>query len=164
MNSKQKTLSASVAAIAVVAVVAVAVFAPFGGEEPEEVPATPSVYFNYELSTMGPFVTFVGQTVFPGTGNVFVLAKIAVKNVDYEGGINGDSWDYKLNVDGVSYNGVGIVGQHPLYNVGEAIIMVGEKGMLYNMWIMPADIDLSKATVVWEGDEDIIVEYDPDLI
>jgi len=165
MDSTKKILIVVVAVVAVVAVAAVLFFVLSDNKDTEEETPEPTTnaYYDYELSTITSYVSKYGTTNNPSPGNIFVLAEITVKNIDYEPGINGDPYNYMLKYDNISYRGNGGIYSHPLHE-SSIYIMPGGQSKIYNLWTMPPDIDLENASVLWKGEEDAIVVYDPTLL
>jgi len=145
-----KLMLVGVAFVAVVVVVAAAVVMSDGGDEGSK--SNNNGEYNYSLSTVSSFNwTGVSGTTYvktPDAGNVFIVATIVLKNLNYSDGISTSYYNFDLSASGVKYNADSATVSHPGYKSTVTL----EKGGKYTftaVYQVPAGT--TDAQIIWGG-------------
>ena len=103
--------------------------------------------YNYELSTIDSFVDQYNYTNTPGTGNVYVVAHIVIKNDNYSTGLSNNAMYFTLKSGGYAYSTTIDTFVYPGYS-GITTVMPGYQVSNYFLFIVPLGFNMANAEIV----------------
>jgi len=115
-------------------------------------------YFDCSFVSGKSFTSSSGYTYTAPTGQIFVIAKITLKNVDYKNGIDNNPYNFKLSNNGILYTYDSSTYSYPKHS-DTVTVMPGGQVSNYYLYVVPSGIN--GASIYWNGGSWINVKYDP---
>ncbi|MDR2865997.1 MAG: hypothetical protein LBV13_01115 [Methanomassiliicoccaceae archaeon] len=116
--------------------------------------------FDFALTTTASFQTPNGDVNAP-EGRVYVVADILLRNMDWHTGLSDGPSNFELVIEGGNITTSSDTYDHPEH-LSERIYMPGEKGRNLYLFIVPSDIDLSNAKIIYTGLDKVV--HNPGLL